>query len=360
MGANINRPLRAVIHSAALRHNLAVARGHAPHARVMAVIKADGYGHGMLRAARALAAADGFAVLNLAEAIALRAAGFRQRILLLEGFFAADELPLLAEHGIATVVHRAGQVEMLESAILPARLEVFLKLNSGMNRLGFRAEACNVMAERLRACAAVRDVTLMTHFACADEEQGIEAQLARFEEARLGLALPVSLANSAAILRYPETHGDWVRPGIMLYGASPFADRSAASLGLRPAMTLASRIIAVQTLAPGETVGYGATFRAGRAMRVGIVACGYADGYPRHAPTGTPVLVSGVRSRILGRISMDMLMVDLEPAPDAGVGTDVVLWGEGMPVDEVAAAAGTIGYELLCALAPRVPVVEER
>lgn len=354
----MTRPIQARINLSALKHNLGVARGRAPQSRVMAVIKANGYGHGMLRVAGALAGAEGFAVLNLSEAVALREAGFNQAILLLEGFFDADELPALAEYRLTTVIHCAEQIEMLETAGLPVRLEVFLKLNSGMNRLGFRHDAFPAALRRLQSCPAIGRITLMTHFATADEAEGIAAQLACFESHAAGLAAPMSLANSAAILRYPEAHRDWVRPGIMLYGASPFADETAESLGLKPVMTLESRIIAVQELQAGEAVGYGGTFRSDRAMCVGIVACGYADGYPRHAQTGTPVLINGQRSRTLGRVSMDMLCVDLTAIPGAGIGSPVTLWGEGLPVEEIAASAGTISYELLCALAPRVRVAE--
>lgn len=352
------RPLSARINLAALRHNLGVVRSYAPQSRAFAVIKANGYGHGMLRVAHALASVEGFAVLNLGEAVALREAGFNHEILLLEGFFSAEELPLLAEYRLATVVHCTEQIEMIEASGLPVRLDVFLKLNSGMNRLGFKPDAFNAALERLQSCTAIGKITLMTHFACADEAEGVAAQLACFTRQVSERNLPVCLANSAAILQYPETHGDWVRPGIMLYGASPFDDRSAASLGLKPVMTLESRVIAVQELEPGAAIGYGATFRAEGRMRVGVVACGYADGYPRHAPTGTPVLVNHTQSRILGRVSMDMLCVDLTDIPGAAIGSPVTLWGEGLPVEKVAAAAGTISYELLCALAARVPVVE--
>ena len=360
----MTRPIRARIDVSALKHNLAVVRGCAPQSRALAVIKANAYGHGMLRVAGALAGAEGFAVLNLSEGVALREAGFKQTILLLEGFFSADELPALAEYRLASVIHHAEQMEMLEASGLPVKLDVFLKINSGMNRLGFKPEVFPSALQRLQSSRSAGKITLMTHFSTADalkgasEAEGVAAQLACFDGLAAGLALPRSLANSAAILRYPETHGDWVRPGIMLYGASPFADASAESLGLRPAMTLESGIIAVQALRAGEAVGYGATFRAASTMRVGIVACGYADGYPRHAPTGTPVLVNGVSTRTLGRVSMDMLCVDLTALPDAGIGSPVTLWGDGLPVEEVASAAGTISYELLCALAPRVPVVE--
>ncbi|MBU1980360.1 MAG: alanine racemase [Gammaproteobacteria bacterium] len=352
------RPLLAQIDLSALKHNFGVVRGHAPHSRSMVVIKANGYGHGMLRVAHALEAADGYAVLNVDEAVALREAGFKQTILLLEGFFSADELPTLAEYRLTSVIHCQEQIEMLEMAGLPVKLDVFLKLNSGMNRLGFRPEDFGAALRRLETARAVGRITLMTHFACADEVQGIAAQLACFDRLATGLDAPRSLANSAAILRYPETHGDWVRPGIMLYGSSPFADASAASLDLKPVMTLTSTIIGVQELQAGEAVGYGATFRAEQPSRVGIVACGYADGYPRHAPTGTPALVNGQRSRILGRVSMDMLCIDLTGLSGAGIGSPVTLWGKGLPVEEIAAAAGTISYELLCALAARVPVVE--
>ncbi|MCL4469701.1 MAG: alanine racemase [Sulfuricella sp.] len=360
----MTRPIRARIDLSALKHNLAVVRGCAPQSRALAVIKANAYGHGMLRVAGALAGAEGFAVLNLSEGVALREAGFKQTILLLEGFFSADELPALAEYRLASVIHHAEQMEMLEASGLPVKLDVFLKINSGMNRLGFKPEVFPSALQRLQSSRSAGKITLMTHFSTADalkgasEAEGVAAQLACFDGLAAGLALPRSLANSAAILRYPETHGDWVRPGIMLYGSSPFGEASAESLGLRPAMTLESGIIAVQALRAGEAVGYGATFRAASTMRVGIVACGYADGYPRHAPTGTPVLVNGVSTRTLGRVSMDMLCVDLTALPDAGIGSPVTLWGDGLPVEEVAAAAGTISYELLCALAPRVPVVE--
>jgi alanine racemase len=355
---SLMRPLQAQIDLSALKHNLGVARGYAPQARTIAVIKANGYGHGLLRVAHALETAEGYAVLNVGEAVALREAGFNQTILLLEGFFSADELPVLAEYRLASVIHCPEQIEMLEMAGLPVKIEVFFKLNSGMNRLGFRPAAFGAALQRLQAARAVGKITLMTHFACADEAQGISTQLACFDSLATGLDAPRCLANSAAILRYPEAHGDWVRPGIMLYGASPFADASAVSLDLKPVMNLTSAIIGLQELPAGEAVGYGATYRAEHATRVGIVACGYADGYPRHAPTGTPVLVNGVRSRILGRVSMDMLCVDLAGISGAGIGSPVTLWGKGLPVEEVAAVAGTISYELLSALAARVPVVE--
>ena len=354
----MTRPIQARIRASALANNLAVARRAARGSKLFAVIKANAYGHGLLRAARALWEADGFAVLELDEAVRLRACGFDRPILLLEGFFEPAELPVIAEHRLAVVVHSPEQVRMLE-AQLPARpLEVFLKVNTGMNRLGLAPEALRAMLERLVGSGNAGAITLMTHFACADDEAGVGWQLERFRAATQGLNLPFSLANSAALLRHPQASGDWARVGIMLYGASPFGDETAAQLGLEPAMTLSSVLIAAYTLREGESVGYGATFRAAGPMRIGIVACGYADGYPRHAVSGAPVLVGGRRTRTLGRVSMDMLCVDLSDLPDAGVGAPVVLWGEGLPVEEVAAAAGTISYELLCALSQRVPVVE--
>lgn len=350
------RPIRATVHSAALRHNLAAARRAAPASRIMAVIKADGYGHGLLQVADALADADGFAVLTLDEAAALRDAGHRQRLLLLEGLFTADELAQAARLEVAVVVHCEEQLRMLEAAPAGQAIEVFLKVNTGMNRLGVPIGGFWSFHDRLRACRAVRGLTLMTHFATADEAAGVAAQYELFGELTRGLRLPRSMANSAAMLRYPQTHADWVRPGIMLYGGTPFADQSATELGLQAAMTLESRLIAVQQLSAGQGVGYGYRFVADRPMRIGIVACGYADGYPRHAPNGTPVAVDGVMTRTVGRVSMDMLYVDLDPVPAADLGSRVELWGARVPVDAVAQAAGTVGYELLCALAPRVPL----
>jgi alanine racemase len=352
----VPRPIRATISAGALAHNLRVARAHAGSARVWAVIKANAYGHGLERAAHALAAADGFAVLDFAEAERLRRAGVRQPILMLEGVFAAGDVRLLAEHALTPVIHQPRQIELL--AALGAPTDVYFKVNSGMNRLGFTAANAQAAYQALRAHPKVSSITLMTHFADADGATGVKAQLEHFGALTKSFAGPRSLANSAALFRFPETHADWVRPGIMLYGCSPFSERSAEALGLKPAMTLGSEIIATQELARGEGVGYGLGYRAERAMRIGVVACGYADGYPRHAPAGTPVLVNGRRTRIAGRVSMDMITVDLSGMPDAGIGAPVTLWGEGLSADEVAAAAGTLSYQLLCALAPRVPVAE--
>ena len=355
------RPIQARIDLSALEHNLQLVR-RATGARIMAVIKAAAYGHGLLRAAEALNAADGFALLDIYEAVHLREAGFRQTILLLEGFFTPDDLPLVDEHDLACVIHSPQQVAMLDNFPRRRRLQVWLKVNTGMNRLGFAPRDVSAVMEKLKSHPAVRDITLMTHFSHADEAAGVAAQLGIFNALAAPYRVARSLANSAALLRYPETHADWVRPGIMLYGASPFAQGegeqpSAQQLGLMPVMTLRSEIISVRELNAGERIGYGGMFRAEAPMRVGVVACGYADGYPRHAPTGTPVLVKGRRTHTLGRVSMDMLSVDLSALPDADVGSGVTLWGAGLPVEEVARAAGTISYELLCALTARVPVV---
>lgn len=352
----MQRPIQARIDLSALEHNLRVSR-HATSARIMAVIKAEGYGHGLLRVAEALADADGFALLDIRDAIRLREAGFRQPILLLEGFFSAEDLAVFAAYDLSSVVHSAWQMALLDAYPRRGALDVWLKVNSGMNRLGFAPQQVAPAMEQLRQYRAVRDIILMTHFANADDARGVAGPLALFNQVAAPYRVARSLANSAGLLRYPETHGDWVRPGIMLYGASPFAEVSAQQLGLKPVMTLSSRIIAVQELRAGDEVGYGALFRADHAMRIGVVACGYADGYPRHAPNGTPILVEGQAAHTLGRVSMDMLYVDLSELPQADAGSRVVLWGEGMPIEQVARAAGTISYELMCALAARVPVI---
>ena len=357
------RPIHATISAAALAHNLTVAKRHAGDAKVWAVIKANAYGHGLERAARALEAADGFAVLDFQEAARLRVAGVVKPILMLEGFFRPADLPLLHKYALTPVIHNPEQVEMLRRSALPGEIDVYVKVNSGMNRLGFSVENLRPAYNAVRMHRQVRTVTLMTHFADADGAGGIKAQLDWFEELiRPFEAKQRSLANSAALLRFPEARGDWVRPGIMLYGCSPFgnlsASQSAEQLGLKPAMTLTSEIIATQHLQPGERIGYGFTYEAVGEMTVGIVACGYADGYPRHAPSGTPVLVNGKRARIVGRVSMDMISVDISDIPEAYIGSPVTLWGEGLSADEVAAAAGTVSHELLCGLAQRVPIGE--
>lgn len=353
----MSRPIQARVDLEALSGNLRIARKRAPSARIMAVVKAAAYGHGLSRTINALGEADGFALLDMDEAVALREKGVRQTLLLLEGFFTPDDVTRAAQFDIACAIHSASQIAMLDACPGRHALSLWLKINTGMNRLGFMPQEVPAVIEKLKSHPAVKDITLMTHFAEADEAAGVAGQLEVFNAATAPYRMPRSLANSAALLRYPETHGDWVRPGIMLYGASPFTEVSANALGLKPAITLHSKIISVRTLKAGARVGYGGAFAADAPMRIGIVAAGYADGYPRHAQTGTPVLVEGVRTRTLGRVSMDMLCVDLSAYPDADIGSGVTLWGEGLPVEEVARAAGTISYELLCALAARVPLV---
>lgn len=352
----MSRPIRATIDLTAFAHNLTVARRHAGEARVLAVLKADAYGHGLERVLPAARLADGIAVLEFEAARRVRDFGFSGPVVLLEGCFDAPELMKAARLDLTPVVHCEEQLDALLAARIERPMEVWVKLNSGMNRLGFRPPAFRTALDRLDASDRVRQVTAMTHFANADDGRGVAEQMALLREAG-GLGRPTSLANSAALLRQPDARGQWVRPGIMLYGATPFADESAKALGLHPVMTLESQVIAVQELAAGESVGYGWSFRAPQPMRIGVVACGYADGYPRHAPTGTPVAVAGVRTYTVGRVSMDMLCVDLTRVPGAGVGAAVELWGRDVPVDDVAVPAGTVGYELLCALAPRVPVL---
>lgn len=350
------RPIQATISLSALEHNLAVAKSKAPQSKIMAVVKANGYGHGLLNAAKGLKAADGFAILGLDEALTLRNAGYTQTILMLEGVFSSDELIHVSEKAISIVVHSDVQINMLEQVKLAKPISVHLKINTGMNRLGFKPSDFESARARLEICSNVADLTLMTHFATADESVGITEPVAVFNKTTQDHQEPCSLANSATLLRFPEAHGQWVRAGIMLYGSSPIAGESAASFNLKPVMQFTSKIIAVQSLETDESIGYGQTFTAAKKTRVGIVACGYADGYPRHAPNGTPVAVAGKLTQIIGRVSMDMLYVDISDIPEAEIGAHVELWGSQVSVDDVAQAAGTISYELLCAVAPRVSI----
>ena len=354
----MSRPILATLDLKALGNNLQVVRRAAPTAKVWSVVKANAYGHGLERIWRSLDRTDGFAMLNLEEAILLRERGWKGPILMLEGFFHADELALFDKYRLTTSLHSNWQIKALEKAPVQAPLDIYLKINSGMNRLGFMPERIHTVWQQLKAISNVSSITLMSHFAEAERPDGIVEPMARIAQAAEGLEAPRSLSNSAATLWHPEAHFDWVRPGIVLYGASPSGEwRDVADSGIQPVMTLSSEIIAVQTLNAGEAVGYGCRYRASEEQRIGIVACGYADGYPRVAPSGTPVLVDGIRTTTVGAISMDMLTVDLTPCPQAGIGTPVELWGKEIKIDEVAASAGTVGYELMCALAPRVPVV---
>lgn len=357
-GEEMTRPVYARLDLQALKNNLAVVRRAAPNSRVWSVVKANAYGHGIERVWNALGATDGFAMLNIEEAILLRERGWKGPILMLEGFFHADDLPIYDKYRLTTSVHSNWQLKAIQNAQLRAPLDIYLKVNSGMNRLGFTPDRVHSVWQQLRAMKNVGDMTLMTHFADADSPQGIDEAMRRVEQAAEGLACPRSLSNSAATLWHPEAHFDWVRPGIVLYGASPSGQwQDIANSGLKPVMTLGSEIIAVQNLKPGETVGYGSTYRASGPQRIGVVACGYADGYPRIAPHGTPVLVDGIRTGTVGRVSMDMLTVDLTPCPQAGIGTPVELWGRDIKIDDVATCVGTVGYELMCAVAPRVPFI---
>ncbi len=365
----MSRPIKAVLSPNAVAHNLLIVKRYCGTSKIWAVVKANAYGHGLEEIYPGLQSADGLAMLDFSEAQRVRGLGWKGPILLLEGFFDAADIPLLIQFQLTPVIHCAAQIEMLEQAVQkgvlkpPASIPVYLKLNSGMNRLGFSVEDYRSAHDRLKRLGVVGEITLMSHFANADGESdgpgSMKDQLARINQTQTSLPpdLPCSLANSAAILDHPQTHKHWVRPGIMLYGATPFTDRSAASFGLRAAMRLQSEIIAVQTIKPGDSVGYGQQFVASKSMRIGIVACGYADGYPRMASNGTPILVDGYRTGTVGRVSMDMIIADLSEIPDARIGSVVELWGEQVSIDEVAQAAGTVGYELMCALSPRVPVV---
>lgn len=376
------------IDAAALRDNLAIVRRLAPRSRIMAVIKANAYGHGLVPVARVLVAAarqeagraaaghaaDGPAgqaggaaawqssrgvslgVARLEEALALREAGIQAPVVLLEGVVSAAQLQSAAHHEVQIVVHCDEQLRLLERCGGGQRFKVWLKLDTGMNRLGFRMEEFAAAHARLAACPVVAKLRLMTHLACADEPDSAftRAQLQAFASATEALGLQRSIANSAGLIAWPQSQLEWVRPGLMLYGLSPFAWRSAASLGLRAAMTLSTRLIALQRLAAGEAVGYGATWRAPHAASIGIAAIGYGDGYPRGMRNGAPVLVDGHEARIVGRVSMDMCAIDVTALPQAHIGSTVTLWGEGLPAEQVAGHADTIGYELLCRVSQRV------
>jgi alanine racemase len=349
--------VRAIVDTAALRHNLERARALAPGARVLAVIKANAYGHGIVPTAVALAGADGFAVARLEEATALRAAGLRHRVVLLEGVFSSEQLKLAAHHDFDIMVHEPGQLALLEAQPAARPFRVWFKIDTGMNRLGFKPGQVAAALARLQACAAVsKPVTLVTHLASADDRDDTVSgeQVALFERLTGGVPGERSIANSAGLIGFPSARTGWVRPGLMLYGVSPFADGTGESLGLRPAMTLATRVIAVKQIGTGERVGYGGTWQASRPTRLAIAAGGYGDGYPRNTAAGAPVLVGGHRATLVGRVSMDMVAIDVTDVPAVTVGEEVVLWGPGVPVEDVARAAGTIPYELICGVSQRV------
>ena len=359
------RPIQATIHTEALRHNLERVRRAAPDAKVWGVVKANAYGHGIERVWDGMRGVDGFALLDLNEAERVRALGWRGPILLLEGVFETRDLELCSRLNLWHTVHCDEQIDMLAVHKTHQPHRVFLKMNSGMNRLGFAPRRFRAAWTRLDALPQVDEISLMTHFSDADGPRGIEHQVAVFDEITRDLPGERTLSNSAASLRYggnAQVRADWIRPGIAVYGSAPdFPDHDVAHWELQPAMTLSTRIIGVQQLAPGDTVGYGSNFSADAPLRIGVIACGYADGYPRHCNTGTPVLVNGERTRIVGRVSMDMITVDITALPNAGMGSEVTLWGRAsngavLAIDEPARAGGTVGYELMCGLAQRVPV----
>jgi alanine racemase len=350
---------RATVDAAALQHNLATARRRASGARVMAVIKANAYGHGLVGTARALREADAFGVARIEEAIALRDAGLDNPIVLLEGVIDAARLPLAASLALEPVVHSPEQLAMIEGAELPCPVQAWLKIDSGMNRLGFPPEGARAATSRLVACPQTTPrIRLMTHLACADERDArvTETQLLTFSQSLGDLPGERSIANSAALLWRHDSHVEWVRPGIMLYGVSPFADQTGEELGLRPAMALMSTVIAIRTVHRGDRVGYGGVWTAREDSRLAIAAIGYGDGYLRRLGSGTPVLVRGRRAPVAGRVSMDMIAVDVTMVPEVRVGDEVTLWGAGLPVEELARLADTIPYELLCAVTQRVDV----
>ena len=356
------RPIQATIHQPALRHNLAKIRSRAPDSQLWAVVKANAYGHGIERVFDGLRGADGFALLDLNEAQRVRDLGWRGPILLLEGAFEPRDLELCSRLGLWHTIHNDEQIDWLAAHKTNVPQRVFLKMNSGMNRLGFTPLRYRAAWTRLEALPQVEEISLMTHFSDADGPKGIAVQLATFERASRDLPGERTMSNSAAILRHGGIDSDWVRAGIALYGSAPdYPANSATHWMLQPTQTLTSKLIAIQELGVGDSIGYGSAFVADAPMRVGVVACGYADGYPRHCNTGTPVLVEGVRTRLVGRVSMDMITVDLTNMPDAGFDSEVTLWGRSssgkvLPIDEVAHAGATVAYELMCALAPRVPV----
>lgn len=374
----------ATIDAAALRNNLAVVRRMAPRSRIIAVVKANGYGHGMIRVARALADADGLGVARLADAVALREAGVTQRILLLEGVFGVEQFALAAKEQCEIVVHSPEQIDALEQFVGAHRFVVWLKLNSGMNRLGFRVDEFVAAHARLKRCSAVSLLRVMTHLSSSEERdvtsipthadaatavrseltatsggrgEVTENQLRVFEGVVAPLGLERSAANSAAVIAWPESHQDWVRPGLMLYGMSPMPNRTAADFGLRPAMTLSTHLIAVQNIGVGEAVGYNGIWRAQRSSRIGIAAIGYGDGFPRATRNGAPVLVGGKPAPLAGRVSMDMIAIDITDLPQARTGDEVVVWGEGLPAEHLAAYADTTCYELVCRVTARVPLL---
>jgi len=349
----------AAISTQALAHNLERVRDYAPNAKVLAVVKADGYGHGLATAVSALSSADAFAVATIEEALSIRRLGYAGRIAVLSRISRVEDMRVVLEARLWPVLHERAQIALLRDAVSEmsgaGAPRVWVKVDTGMHRLGFAPDEIDATLEELSEI--VGRVDLMTHFASADDVNAstTDKQLSVFESVAVERDARRSAANSAGVVAWPPSHFDWVRPGIMLYGCSPLIGATAADFDLKPAMTLKSSLIAVRDQSAGEASGYAGTWVSDRKTRLGVVGCGYADGYPRHAPNGTPVLVNGDRAGVAGRISMDTLVVDLGPDSNAKVGDSVVLWGEGLPVEEIAASSGTIGYELLCRVSARVP-----
>lgn len=366
----------AVLNLDAVQHNLKVVRNYAPDAKIMAVIKANGYGHGLLRIAAALQNVDAYAVARVDEGVRLRKAGIKNRIAVLEGFTCAEELDELLSFRLDPVVHSFTQLDIFESRAEQNACAIWLKLDTGMNRLGFKPQEFNAVYQRLNHCSIIKQpISLMTHLANADDKRdettlkqirlfndtvaALVPQLEPFGYTQESLGNERSIANSAGILAWKQALTDWVRPGVMLYGISPFADSSGGQLGLKPVMGLHSRLIAVKSLAAGDKVGYSGTWVSTKPTTLGVVAIGYGDGYPRYAKAGTPVLVNGQRVPLIGRVSMDMITVDLETQPDAKPGDPVTLWGDGLAVEEIALCADTIPYTLVCGITQRVQIVEQ-
>ena len=358
------RPIAATIHMGALRHNLQRMREAAKGRTLWAVVKANAYGHGLLRATRAFEEADGLALIDLCDAQKVREQGWTKRILLLEGFFDESDLPLLEKFDIETIVHNRHMIEILKAHAPFKSLKVHIKINSGMNRLGFLATEEEGVRAELEAIEGVRVMGVVTHFANAeptyeaDKPATVSLQLSRMRQIE-PRPEHLCMANSAATLWQDDVKGDAVRAGVALYGASPDSHYTSEDLDIRPAMTLSAKILAIQNVPAGEAIGYGSRFVTHRDSRIAVVACGYADGYPRSTPDGTPTYVEGKIAPIAGAISMDMLTIDVTDVPEARLGSEVELWGSHIPVNEVAKRCGTIGYELLCAIALRVPIVED-
>jgi len=352
----------AVLNNTALRHNLNVVRQYAPGAKVMAVIKANGYGHGLIRVAKELRTSDAFAVARVDEGIRLRKAGITQRIVVLEGFVCHEELALIERFQMETVLHCDEQLDMLESIDTANYINCWLKLDTGMHRLGFDVTQVTRVINRINQCRSIaKPVPLMTHLANADDvnDSATDQQIKIFNNVTAHISEQRSIANSSGILEWKTSLSDWVRPGIMLFGVSPFSNKNGTEYGLKPALTLYSKLLAIKDLKVGDAVGYGGLWVCKRPMKLGVIATGYGDGYPRSAASNTPVLVNGCRAPLVGRVSMDMITVDLTHCQSARIGDQVVLWGEELPVEEIARCASTIPYTLMCGITQRVMIIEE-